>query len=126
MSRVNVDLILRVGIFGTFIGHGLIALQVNPSWIPYLTAVGFSPRVAQEIMPFIGALDIVLAIWVLFKPNKYVLIWMVIWGFATALMRPFSGESILGFVERAANWATPLALLLLRYIHTKKGPQIID
>ena len=65
-------------------------------------------------MPIIGILDIVLAIWVLFKPNKYILFWMVFWAFLTAMMRPLSGGSILDFVERSANWAAPLALLYLR------------
>ena len=37
-------LILRIGVFGTFLGHGLVALQGNPAWIPYLTTVGFFRR----------------------------------------------------------------------------------
>ena len=126
MSKVNVDLILRIGIFGTFLGHGLIAFWVNPSWIPYLVTVGFTPKFAQQIMPAIGALDMILAFWVLFKPNKYALLWMVFWAFATALIRPLSGGAFLDFVERSANWAAPLALFYLRFIQIKKGPQITN
>lgn len=114
MNRTIVDMILRIGVFGTFLGHGILALQVNPAWIRFLLMAGFTSEQAQIVMPMIGTLDIVLAIWVLFKPNKYILIWMVFWAFLTALMRPLSGASLLQFVERSANWAAPLALLYLR------------
>lgn len=114
MNKSAVDLILRIGVFGTFIGHGILALRVNPGWVHFLTTAGFSAEQAQVIMPVIGSLDIILAIWVLIKPNKYVLLWMVFWAFLTALMRPLSGGSFIEFVERSANWAAPLALLYLR------------
>ena len=114
MPKSYLDLVLRIGVFGTFLGHGLLALWVNPLWVPYLVTVGFSPELALQVMPIIGGLDIILAFWVLFKPNKYVLLWMIFWAFATALIRPISGGHILGFIERSANWAAPLALYLLR------------
>jgi hypothetical protein len=114
VNKSTIDLILRVGIFGTFLGHGILALQVHPGWIHFLVWVGFSASQAEYIMPAIGALDVILAIWVLIKPNKYILFWMVFWAFLTALMRPLSGGSILEFIERAANWAAPLALIYLR------------
>jgi hypothetical protein len=114
VNKTVVDLILRIGIFGTFLGHGVYALQVNPAWLPYLLTAGFNMEQARIVMPIIGSLDIILAIWVLFKPNKYALLWMFFWAFLTALMRPLSGASMLDFVERSANWAAPLALLYLR------------
>ena len=109
---------------GTFLGHGLIAWSVNPSWIPYLVTVGFTVPMSQNVMPFIGALDVILAIWVLIRPNKYILIWMIFWAFLTAAIRPLSGESILAFVERSANWAAPLVLLMM-YWPKRKGSKII-
>ena len=105
--------VLKIGIFGIFIGHGIYAIQVNQAWIPFLEAVGFSNNLANQIMPFIGILDIIIAISVLIKPLRYVLIWAVFWAFLTALMRPIAGGSILDFIERSGNWATPLALFLL-------------
>jgi hypothetical protein len=65
------------------------------------------------LMPYIGYLDIIVAVSVLIKPLRIILIWAIFWAFLTALMRPIAGGSILDFVERAGNWATPLALLLL-------------
>ena len=39
MSSRHIDIVLRIGVAGTFLGHGLIAWSVNPSWIPYLVTV---------------------------------------------------------------------------------------
>lgn len=50
---------------------------------------------------------------ILVKPIRIVLLWAAIWGFWTALVRPIVGEPIWDFVERWANWGTPLALLFL-------------
>ena len=111
----KIEWVLRIGVFGTFLGHGLLAISVNPSWIPYLVTLGFTAKQAQFIMPVIGSVDVVVALWVLLKPNKYVVLWAVFWALATAIIRPLSGELFLTFVERAANWAVPLALYFYRF-----------
>jgi hypothetical protein len=111
----RLEWVLRIGVFGTFLGHGLLAISVNPSWIPYLVSVGINPDQAKMLMPVIGSLDIIVALWVLLKPNKYVVLWAVLWAMATAIIRPLSGELFLTFVERAANWAAPLALYLYKF-----------
>ena len=105
--------ILKIGVFGIFLGHGIYAIQSNPKWIPFLEIVGFSNKLAIQIMPYIGMLDILIAISVLIKPLRFILVWAILWAFLTALMRPIAGGSILDFIERAGNWVTPLALLLL-------------
>lgn len=107
-----IEWILKVGVAGTFIGHGCLALNTNPSWIPLLTSVGCSPGAATKLLPAIGILDIVLAAVVLIKPYKAILYWMVFWTFITALSRVIAGQSILEFVERFSNMACPLALLI--------------
>lgn len=38
---------------------------------------------------------------------------MTLWGFWTALVQPTIKEPVWNFVERWANWGTPLALLFL-------------
>jgi len=105
--------VLKIGVFGIFLGHGIYAIQVNQAWVPFLEKVGFSNALALQIMPYIGYLDIIVAVSVLIKPLRIILIWAVFWAFLTAIMRPIAGGSILDFIERAGNWATPLALLLL-------------
>lgn len=113
-SRVLLQLILRIGIFGTFLGHGIFALAVKPEWIPFLTTVGFSVQSASSVMVLIGALDIIVAITILVLPLRIILIWAVLWAFSAALIRPISGAHFLDFVERSANWTLPLVLLLLQ------------
>lgn len=105
--------ILRVGIAGEFLGHGVFALGVKQSWIPYFTSVGISEAAARTLLPAIGMLDIAVAAAVLVWPLRIVLAWAAFWGFLTALIRPISGEPVWDFVERWANWAAPLALLAL-------------
>ncbi len=106
--------ILRIGVFGTFLGHGVFALGIKESWIPYFTNLGFSQGFAVTVLPLIGIMDILVALIALFYPIRIVLAWAAVWGFWTALARPASGGSWWDFVERWANWAAPLALLMLR------------
>ena len=109
----TIQWILRIGIFGTFLGHGLFAFGQKTNWIPYLTFWGFSDSTAMQIMPLIGVIDIVVALMVIIKPFRWVLIYAFVWALSTALMRVLVGEGMLEFVERAANWACPLALYFL-------------
>jgi len=115
----KVEWILRIAVFGTFLGHGVFALLGKQSWISYFTSVGISESAAIFLLPLIGALDVLVALFALIKPIRVVLIWATLWAFATALIRPISGEPIWDFVERAANWAAPLALLYLRGLPKK-------
>ena len=110
---ILVKTFLRIGIFGTFLGHGINAIIVKASWIHLITAFGFSNEFAIQIMPYIGVLDVLIALSVLIYPIRVVLIWAVFWAFITALSRPISGEPYIEFIERSANWVAPLVLLLL-------------
>ncbi len=105
--------ILRIAAFLTFLGHGVFALLGNPSWLVYLTTVGFTLKTSQHVIVLIGYLDIIVATSILVKPLKYVVIWAFVWAFATALIRPLSGEPIWAFIERGANWGIPLALYII-------------
>jgi hypothetical protein len=107
----KIEIVLRIAVFGTFLGHGVFAIMQNGSWIPFLTFWGFSHKTALSLMPIIGGIDILVAVITLFKPNRYILIYAFVWAFLTALMRPMIGSPIWAFVERSANWAAPLALL---------------
>ena len=110
----NYEWILRIGLFVNFFVHGIFALIAKQSWISYFTSVGFSESVAVTLLPLIGIMDIVVAIFILFKPFKIILVWATAWAFITALIRPLSGESIWEFIERSSNWIVPLALLAIQ------------
>jgi hypothetical protein len=102
----------RIGVFGTYLGHGIVALGINPKWIPLLTCFGFTEQQAIFLMPYIGVVDIIVAFFVLVFPIRIVVLWAVLWAFATALSRPISGQEFVEFVERSANWCLPLVLLI--------------
>ncbi|MBS3169837.1 hypothetical protein J4210_05095 [Candidatus Woesearchaeota archaeon] len=106
--------VLRIGVSGMFLGHGIFALSAKVGWIPLITAFGFSETTAVAVMPFIGIMDLIVAFFTLFWPLRIVLCWATIWAFATGLARPIAGEPIWDFIERFANWAAPLALLVLQ------------
>ena len=106
--------VLRIGVAATFFGHGMFAWNVHAGWIPYLTTVGFSAEAAATIMPVIGMVDFIVGAVVLVRPIRLVVLYAVVWTLATALIRPLAGEALWAFVERGANWAAPLALLLLQ------------
>jgi len=114
MNKKLIEWVLRVAVAGEFIGHGFFALQGRKAWVEWFSIFGISDTgTATTLLFLIGLMDIALAILILIKPIRLVLLWMAFWGFWTALMRPISGESIFEFVERWANWGAPLALLLI-------------
>ena len=112
--------ILRIGIFGTFLGHGIFALQLKPRFIEMLTAfIGVTGDLANNLMYLIGIIDVIVALFALFYPIRLILIYASIWGFLTALARPIANDPIWDFIERWANWAAPLALLYLKGLPKK-------
>ncbi|HLC58762.1 MAG TPA: hypothetical protein VJI68_02780 [Candidatus Nanoarchaeia archaeon] len=118
-AQKTAEWILRVGVFGSFLGHGIFALGVKQGWIPLITAFGFSESAATTMLPIIGTVDIVVAVLALIWPIRLVLIYATLWAFATSLARPIAGDPIWDFVERTANWAAPLALLILHGVPKK-------
>ena len=114
MNTTLVQWVLRISVAGEFIGHGVFALQGKKDWINWFAYFGVSDAgTAGQLLFHIGMIDITLAILVLIKPVRLALLWMVFWGFWTALLRPIVGMPIWDFVERSANWGAPLALLLM-------------
>ena len=114
MNTKLIEWVLRISVAGQFFGHGVFALEGKKEWIGWFAKFGVSDvGTATQLLFFIGIIDVTLAILVLIKPVRLALLWMVFWGFWTALLRPIVGMPIWDFVERWANWGAPLALLLL-------------
>jgi hypothetical protein len=95
------------------IGHGAFGIITKSVWCNYLAIVGLSPDQAYHLMPIIGTLDIAMGLSLLLYPTRAILGWLVFWGFATAAMRPLSGEPFAELLEGAGNFGAPLALLML-------------
>lgn len=104
---------LRVGAAACFIGHGAFGILTKAAWVPYFEIAGIGRDGAYALMPVVGAIDITAGILVLIAPRPVVLLYMAIWGFWTALLRPLAGESLFETLERAGNYGVPAALLVL-------------
>lgn len=111
-NEKKVQWILRIAVAGEFIGHGVLALNGKADWLKWISQLtGATPDTAVTLLTLIGISDLLVALIVLVKPVRIVLLWAAIWGFWTALLRPIVGQEIWDFIERFANWGAPLALL---------------
>ncbi|HTE08702.1 MAG TPA: DoxX family protein, partial [Flavitalea sp.] len=104
---------LRVAVALCFIGHGAFGIITKAVWCNYFGVVGIGEQMAYKLMPPLGVFDMLLGVIVLVYPLRLIPAWLVIWGLFTALLRPLSGEPFAEFIERAGNYGSPLALLLL-------------
>ena len=110
----KIEWVLRLAVAGEFAGHGAFALQGKEAWIDWIRQfTGAEISTATTLLMLVGLLDLLVALVVLLRPIRAVVLWAALWGFWTALMRPIMGEPFWDFVERWANWGAPLALLLL-------------
>jgi hypothetical protein len=103
--------ILRLGTFGIFFGHGLFALIKGPVWLHYLQVIGFSEQISLTLLPLIGVMDLIVALWVLIWPIRIVVLLATFLGLITSILRILAGEGIIEFIVRIGNWVVPLALL---------------
>jgi len=102
-----------------FIGHGALGWNHPPAWATYFAVVGIPKDIALSLMPWVGVLDITLALTVLFFPMRAVVFYMAVWGLWTAMLRPLAGEPIWELIERAGNYGTLVAWFLLARGGTK-------
>jgi hypothetical protein len=113
-TQTKVLWILRFAVAGEFFGHGIFGLLQKAAWVGWTQdLLGVSPATAGTLIFLVGIMDVILAILVLVKPVRPIILWMAIWGFWTALLRPIVGEPIWDFIERWPNWGAPLAIYFL-------------
>jgi|SRR3989344_3959438 len=117
MEDKKIEWILRIALFGEFLGHGIFAMQLKQSFLDMIISVlGVSLASAKTILLIIGSIDILIALLALIYPFRLMLLYASVWGFATGLARPLAGDPIWDFVERWANVGVPLALLYIKGI----------
>jgi hypothetical protein len=113
--------LLKYSIGLTFIGHGCKVLLQYPEYQDYLYTLFETMRVPlsdshmESLMLVIGVTDLFTGIFILFKPSyKPALLYLLFWGFLTALLRPFYNglEGIYPFLIRIPHWLIPLLLIL--------------
>lgn len=107
--------ILRIVVAGEFLGHGVFALQGKEGWFKYFYAVGITnSEMIIQMLFLVGLMDVTLALLILIKPIRILVLWMAIWALWTAMIRwPVGPDPAWDFFERWANWGAPLALLYL-------------
>ena len=112
-SGSKIHYALRIASAMCFIGHGSFGIITKPIWANYFGVFGIGYVESFKLMPIAGSMDILLGLIILFYPIRAAIMWLVIWGFVTALLRPLSGEPFAEFIERAGNFGAPLSLLIL-------------
>ena len=118
----TVEWILRIALFGEFLGHGIFAFRAVPHFQELMAGtLGIDTETAAAILPVIGVIDFTVAALALTKPIRIVLLYAALWGLLTGLARPLAGTEIWAFVERWPNWGVPLALFYVRGFPQKRG-----
>ncbi len=130
----NYELIIKIGIAGTFIGHGIYAIGIGEMATPYKfydmlsVILSLGDEATELFLNIAGVMDFLVAIFIFFpgKWEKSALIYATIWGLLTALARIVSvflieGISLEEFflnlphtIYRFPNGLLPLALLMHR------------
>ena len=125
--------ILRTGVALCFLGHGAFGLITKKAWVPYFGVVGIPESWAWKMMPFIGAMDVAIALLAFIWPCRALFTWAAFWAMWTALLRPFSGQGWPEFFERAGNYGVPLAILVIVGLRRpwfarlpERGPEMPD
>ena len=62
--------VLRIGAALCFIGHGAFGFLTKAAWVPYFGVVGVPEPWAFELMPLVGAVDVLAGMAVLFGPTR--------------------------------------------------------
>lgn len=129
---------LKIAIALTFIPHGLFAMGIPhlPGHFIDMTIslLSVNETQATQFLFVAGLLDLILSL-LIFVPKlyKYALIYMIIWGFLTALARPFSSfnqdfisaslhGSLFLMIYRLSHGIIPLIVLLMEKRKTTIKP----
>src|ERR1700744_5370653 len=104
---------LRFAAAMCFIGHGAFGIITKKIWLNYFAVFGIGSTMGYHLMPWLGAVDILFGLSILFYPVRGCVLWLGTWGAITGLLCPFSGEPFAEAFWRAGNYGAPLALLIL-------------
>jgi len=116
-SSKKIEWLLRIGLAGSFIGHGAFALQGKETWLKWIMDfTGFDPILAGKVLLMIGIVDVIVGILLILLPLRIIILWVIIWTGWTAIMRilPFIGDPIWELLEKIIGPMSAIALLLVR------------
>jgi hypothetical protein len=109
----KVHFLLRLGVLGCFVGHGLWGVLGKDAWLPFFQVFFVPDPIAVHLLPVVGTIDIAIGLWAFLVPMRSVLAWIAFWTLFTAFLRPSAGMGMSEFFERAGNYGIPLAFLAM-------------
>lgn len=113
-------LILRLGAWICFIGHGILAINGKTQFIDLLGTFGIEGTMAVWMLRLIGTLDVITGALILVKPNKWILSWAVLWTSLTIIAWGIHGDSLMDLFRRVTYITTPLTLIFMLNHRNKK------
>lgn len=105
-SVKNVQIALRCVAFLLLLGHAWLNLIYKKSLLGQYTSLGFQN--AQQVAFMVGMIEIAMAIIVLVKPLRSLLIIFIVWKIGTELFYPH--WELFEWIERGGSYGTLLAL----------------
>jgi hypothetical protein len=110
--RRTVCWILRITTALLLVGHGALGLLVRkPMFASQYSLIGLHWSCTE---PLVGGIECALALAVLVKPARALLLGIVAWKLASEALCPLAGSPIWVFVEHGGSYAAPLALAFLQ------------
>jgi hypothetical protein len=102
--------ILQVATSMLLFGHGALeAITGKAVFVNHYASIGLPASIA----PYLGVMEMIVALVVLVYPSVALLVAIAVWKIATESLYPVSGTPIWEFIERAGSYAAPIALALL-------------
>ncbi|MDQ6616548.1 MAG: vanadium-dependent haloperoxidase [Actinomycetota bacterium] len=125
--------VLRILVALLLIGHGAFGLDHlhDQEWTTYFGVLGVGPDaiISSHLIALIGWFEIALAVAILIKPFRGLVLFVLAWKVGAESLRLFAGEPVGEFVERAGDFFLPLALFvvqgwLIAHRLARHGPRV--
>ena len=132
-SLPMVPLIFRWGLALTFATHGWEAIESHPSFIDLIIVAGQRLTVgdipesfARNLLFVIGAIDLVCAVAVLWRPTRLLLVYMSLWGLISALSRVIfnPANGVYEALIRVSHAGVPILVILLSPLLAPKRSEL--
>ena len=91
------------------VGHGALALAGKPLLVGHLAAIGLG----RTWVGALGWLEIALAVALVLRPARGLLLGAAVWKLATEALFPIAGAPLWEWIERGGSYGAPLALAAL-------------
>jgi hypothetical protein len=110
LARVRIALLACVACL--LVGHGVLCVISKPMFVTNFSAV-MSRASASALVPYLGWLEILLAVVMTVRPSVPLLVFIALWKLATEMLFVAAGAPIWEVVERGGSYAGPIALAIV-------------